>query len=460
MKIFLPNFLKRFFKYIKGFMPKTLFFRTMLILFIPLTAMQIVSVIVFFDNHWSKVGKRLAYDVVGDIEASIILHQDNPKDINNLKKLAKNTFSINLQYNEKESGIIPSKAEKTSFKDIEENIITKQLKDRLDEKFGAKNNQINIKNGTVNISIFKQKDKSNFGVYNFTFSKKKIYSSSTIAFVIWLAGSSLLLFLVAVLFLRIQVRSVKKLEEAATHFGKGADVPNFKPSGSSEVRNAANAFILMRDRIKKQITERTQMLAGVSHDLRTPLTRMKLQLALMEENEEREELTKDIAEMEKMIDGYLSFAKGEGSEKMEKINIVELSANIIGKAKKTHEKIEFRTDCQTDFANVRPQSFERCINNILSNACRYGESVEVLLETDDSELRIVIDDDGPGIPADKRDDVFRAFFRIDTSRNLDTGGVGLGMSIAKDIATSHGGNIILDDSPIGGLRVIISIPLN
>jgi len=441
-------------------MPKTLFFRTLLILFIPLTVIQIVSVIVFFDNHWSKVGKRLAQNVTGNINAIITLHEQNPKDLNKLVKLAKDSHNIKFKYSAKEGGIVHSKDVNNSLKGIEEKIITTQLQNKLNDKFGTENNIITVKDKEIVIGIYKQKSKKDFGVYWFSFSKKKIYSSSTISFVIWLAGSSLLLFVVAVAFLRIQVRSVTKLEEAATHFGKGGDAPNFKPSGSSEVRNAANAFILMRDRIKKQITERTQMLAGVSHDLRTPLTRMKLQLAIMEESEDQKELTKDIAEMEKMIDGYLSFAKGEGSEEIEQLNIIELTNSIVKKAQKTHERIDFRTDCQTKEAKVRPQGFERCVSNILSNACRYGEMVEVLLETDDSEARIIIDDDGPGIDADKRDDVFRAFFRIDTSRNLDTGGVGLGMSIAKDIATSHGGNITLDDSPIGGLRVIISIPLN
>jgi two-component system osmolarity sensor histidine kinase EnvZ len=454
MKIFLPNFLKRFFKYIKGFMPKTLFFRTMLILFIPITIIQIVSVVVFFDNHWSKVSKRLSRSLAGDIINISETIEQFPKSKNFIIENAEKNLGIKYELLKNTNLLTNDKNKKLI--NVEE-LITQQLTEALNKKYEAKNINVLLDQENKKIIISVAKDKN---IEVFTTHEKRIYSSSTIAFVMWLAGSSFLLFLIAVLFLRIQVRSVKKLEEAAIHFGKGADVPNFKPSGSSEVRNAANAFITMRNRIKKQITERTQMLAGVSHDLRTPLTRMKLQLALMEQNEDQIELTKDIAEMEKMIDGYLSFAKGEGSEKIEELNIIDLSKNIINKTKKNHEKIEFRTDCQTEFAKVRPQSFERCVGNILSNACRYGETIEVLLETDDRELKITIDDDGPGIPADKRDDVFRAFFRIDTSRNLDTGGVGLGMSIAKDIATSHGGNITLDDSPIGGLRVIISIPLN
>ncbi len=295
-------------------------------------------------------------------------------------------------------------------------------------------------------------------LYRFTAQTKNIFSTSIFGFVAWMIGTSLLLFIVATLFLRIQARSIATLAQVAEDFGKGINTP-FKPYGSSEVRKAGLAFIKMKERIQKQISERTQMLAGVSHDLRTPLTRMRLQLAMLPDNPDNKEFIEDISEMEKMLDGYLAFVSGEGSEKNSFVDMNELILSIINKFRNTKAMIRYSTNDQVSAIQGREQALKRAITNIISNAFNYGKTIAVALESNNSKLEITVDDDGPGIPADKREDVFKAFYRIDESRNKETGGVGLGLSIARDIITSHGGKIELSDSELGGLRVLISIPL-
>jgi two-component system osmolarity sensor histidine kinase EnvZ len=272
-------------------------------------------------------------------------------------------------------------------------------------------------------------------------------------------ATSLLLFVVAVLFLRVQARSITQLASAAEDFGKGINT-KFKPYGSIEVRRAGLAFVKMKERILRQISERTQMLAGVSHDLRTPLTRMKLQVAMLPDSKENQEFVQDIDEMEKMLDGYLAFVSGEGGEKSGFIDVNEMITSIINKYRKnTNAMIRFSTNYDVSAIQGREQALRRAVTNIIENAFHYGKEIAVAITSDEKRLEISVDDDGPGIPADKRDDVFKAFYRVDSSRNKETGGVGLGLAIAKDIVVSHGGSIELSDSQLGGLRVVISLPL-
>ena len=265
--------------------------------------------------------------------------------------------------------------------------------------------------------------------------------------------------------MRIQVRSIADLAEVAEDFGKGIDNKKFKPYGSSEVRKAGIAFIKMKERIQRQISERTRMLAGVSHDLRTPLTRMRLQLALLPDDKknqgiDKDEFLQDVSEMEKMLEGYLSFVSGEGGEQPTFVDLNELILSIINKFRTTKKAlVRYSTNDQVSAIQGREQALKRALGNVIGNAFNYGKTIAVNLESVGNKVEVTVDDDGPGIPADKREDVFKAFYRLDDSRNKETGGVGLGLSIAKDIVTSHGGKIELQDSPMGGLRVLISIPL-
>jgi len=273
-------------------------------------------------------------------------------------------------------------------------------------------------------------------------------------------GSSLVLFAIAIIFMRNQIRPIRRLAIAARSFGMGRGSSEIKPSGAKEVRQATQAFRQMRERISRQFAQRTEMLAGVSHDLRTPLTRMKLQIEMLERTPETKELQDDIQEMERMIDGYLTFARGEGSESLSKINLTSLIEEIISTERRDGSSINFVNKSKTKKSvTLRPQAIKRAITNLIINSKKYAETVRVELEYNLEHAIITIDDNGPGIKPEHRDDVFKAFFRLDPSRNTDTGGTGLGLTIAKDIIQSHGGDLLLSEASLGGLRATIKLPL-
>ncbi len=452
MRLVFPEKVENALRYLKlKFLPKTLFFRTMLLIFIPLIVVQVVSIFVFFDSNWWRVGRQLSQNLTADMAYVIEMVEKNPGEIKEIKETAARLFNLELSVfdkDEKYTGIDNS--------DETRRVVTKYFRKALDRQFDKENVRLYLdpKSNDMVIAI-----KGENHIYQFVASEKKIFSSSMFLFVIWMVITSLLLFLVAVLFLRVQVRSIAELAQVAEDFGKGIDNKTFKPYGSSEVRKAAFAFIKMKERIQRQISERTQMLAGVSHDLRTPLTRMKLQVALLPDGEDKKDFLSDIEEMEKMLDGYLSFVSGEGGEKSTFVDINEMILSIINKFRNKKALIRYSTNDQVSAIQGREQALKRALTNVISNAFRYGKTIAVKLESNDRKLEISIDDDGPGIPADKREDVFKAFYRLEGSRNKETGGVGLGLSIAKDVIASHGGTIELGDSELGGLKVLISIPL-
>jgi two-component system osmolarity sensor histidine kinase EnvZ len=273
-----------------------------------------------------------------------------------------------------------------------------------------------------------------------------------------MVGTSMLLFGVATIFMRNQVKPIRRLAVAADNFGKGREVTHFKPEGAAEVRQAAAAFIAMRDRIQRQISQRTAMLSGVSHDLRTPLTRIKLQLALLKSGPEVEALEADVTEMERMLEGYLAFVRGEGAEAPQPTNLTQLLSETVAQARRNGGIIDLHTEGDLTVP-LRPNAFRRCLTNLIENAMRYAHHVWVRAGTRGDAIEITIDDDGPGIPSDKREEVFKPFLRLEGSRNPETGGVGLGLTIARDVVRSHGGEIILADSPNGGLRARVRMPI-
>lgn len=453
MHVKFPDKVEKILQYLKlKIFPNTLFFRTMLLIFIPLIMVQVVSVIAFFNGNWEKVGRRLSDNLSNNIAFAIETTSSNPDMLSKTIELYKKNYSINMELITKENQL----AVKThTHYGNEYKIVTGFLEKSLHERFPNAMTNVYLTNGRDDVVILVETAN---GLYRFSASTKNIFSTSIFGFVAWMVGTSLLLFIVATLFLRIQVRSIATLAQVAEDFGKGINTP-FKPYGSSEVRKAGIAFIKMKERIQKQISERTQMLAGVSHDLRTPLTRMKLQLAMLPENQDNKEFVEDISEMEKMLDGYLAFVSGEGSEKNTFVDMNELILSIINKFRNTKAMIRYSTNDQVSAIQGREQALKRAVTNIITNAFNYGKTIAVALESNNNKLEITVDDDGPGIPEEKREDVFKAFYRIDESRNKETGGVGLGLSIARDIITSHGGKIELSDSKLGGLRVLISIPL-
>ena len=431
------------------FLPRTLFFRTMLLIFVPLIVVQIVSVVVFFDGSWSRMGRRLSENLAADVSLVVDLSQKEKNNWTSIQAMAKSFFDLEV---EKFSlGEVKDFGEQKNNK-----IVLGFLEQELKKNFPEGFSQVGLsENG--DILIISVQDENNS--YVFSCPKKKIFSSSIFMFVVWMVVTSIVLFLVAVLFLRIQVRAISDLAVAAEDFGKGIDNKRFKPYGSSEVRKAARAFIKMKERIQRQISERTQMLAGISHDLRTPLTRMKLQASMMADENDKNDFLSDIDEMEKMLNGYLAFVRGEAGEEYRDININDMLDDIVGKFKISEAAINYCSDVKDVFVLGREQSLRRAMSNIISNAVKYGKKIDVNLRYLHKNIEIVVEDDGPGIPENKREEVFKAFYRLEESRNKETGGVGLGLSITKDVITSHGGTIKLDDSSLGGLKVIVSIPL-
>lgn len=456
MHLSFPSRVDDMLKYIRiKCLPKTLFFRTMMLIFVPLIVVQIVSIVAFFNGSWGRVGRRLSGNLTSNITFAIQLAEQAPEKLEEIQNLLSKNFDMEMKYfdNEAKHDVI-RKAHRNN------KMVTGFLEESLNKAFPDDITSLYIKKN--NLVVFVEKPD---GLYQFVTNSKNIFSTSIFGFMIWMVGTSLLLFIVAVAFLRIQVRSIADLATAAENFGKGIDDKNFKPYGSSEVRKAGIAFIKMKERIQRQISERTQMLAGVSHDLRTPLTRMRLQLALLPDTQkdgvlDKDEFLQDIAEMEKMLEGYLAFVSGEGGEQPTFVDLNEMILSIINKFRVSNKAlIRYSTNDQVSAVQGREQALKRALTNIIGNAFNYGKTIAVNLEAVGGKVEIVVDDDGPGIPPDKREDVFKAFYRLENSRNKETGGVGLGLSIAKDVITSHGGVIELHDSPIGGLRVLIRIPL-
>lgn len=438
---------------IKRFLPRTLFGRSLLILVTPVVLIQIFTTYMFFERHWTKITSRLAFGVAGEIALVSDVIEDGAagKALEAFIMDAKGRLSIDFMYIP--GGGIASEPE-SKAQIVWEYLVARMLKEELsqqiDDPFVI---NIDLKEKWVSVDVQLSR-----GVLHVEIPQGRLFSSSGYIFLLWMFGSSILLLVIAVLFMRNQIRPIRKLAAAAKRLGKGRDVPAFKPEGAREVRDAAQAFMDMHRRIKRQVSQRTAMLAGVSHDLRTPLTRLKLQLAMMD-GDDAKEMKADIAEMEAMIDGYLDFVRGEGGEqtKLTDLNV------FFEKIAKAAERQGIRLDVQLQNkmqAMIRPLGFERCVANVISNAGKYADHVWLTAQiNDDRKLFIVVEDDGPGIPEAQYDEVFKPFYRLDESRNSATGGVGLGLPIAMDIVHAHGGKIWLEKSGHGGLRVCIRMPV-
>jgi two-component system osmolarity sensor histidine kinase EnvZ len=432
---------------LKRYLPRTLFGRSLLILLLPVLLAQIVAMVVFYDRHWQNLTNRLAYGVAGDVAlaAAIVERQEDTREL--LAIIGRNTdLSIRLN----PAGHLP---EAQSGHDLVGRALNSNLAKMLQHDRYEVTNLPFDKTRAIWVQTSR-------GVLEVTLPERRVYSVSGYIFILWMVGSALFFIAIAVLFMRNQIRPIKRLAEAAEQFGKGREVKGFRPQGAIEVRAAAHAFMQMKERLKRQIKQRTDMLAGVSHDLRTPLTRMKLQLALMNDEGGKEELTHDITEMERMVEGYLSFARGEGEEEAEPLNFSDLLERVVEDARRASDKpVILKLPEELLELTGRPQALRRCLGNLIGNAQRYASHVTVTARRSNNDLIVEIDDDGPGIPPEKRREVLRPFVRLEESRNPDTGGVGLGLTIARDIARSHGGDLQLGDSPSQGLRVTLRIPL-
>lgn len=429
-------------------MPHRLLGRTLLIIVMPLVVLQVVSAVIFYENHWDAVSRRLARDLAGDVAVLVAAFHDFPDETTRRWMLGKAAQNMGIEASLQPGLVIADQPDGAAPSD------ESRLADALREQV-AKPFRIDADSVERHIVVDVQLPE---GVLRLVTTRKRLFSATTYVFVLWMVGTSLIVFAIATLFMRNQVKPVLRLAQAAEDFGKGRDAPRFKPEGAREVRQAAVAFIAMRQRILRQIGQRTAMLAGVSHDLRTPLTRMKLQLEMMGRDDSVGALKEDLVEMERMLDGYLAFARGEGSEKPEPNDLTLILDQVVRAARRKGASIELHTDGDMTVP-VRRMALHRALTNVVDNAARYAHRVCIAAERKTTGIEVIIEDDGPGIPEDRREDVFKPFFRLEQSRNPGTGGVGLGLTIARDVIRSHGGEIVLGESAMGGLRVRLRLPL-
>jgi two-component system, OmpR family, osmolarity sensor histidine kinase EnvZ len=424
-----------------------LFGRSLLIIVMPLILVQAIATWVFYERHWSAVSWRLSAGVAGDIGLLIEAMRQSPSQTDTVRLLHRTAALTDLDLSLQPGAVLPMPAR--SGGSLTEDQLGELLRERVGLPF-----RIDADSDPQNVDVAVQLPK---GVLAVAVPRKRLSSPTTYIFVMWMVGSSLVLLAVAAIFMRNQVRAVRRLAAAAESFGKGLPVPHFKAEGAVEVRQAAAAFMTMRDRIERQIRQRTEMLAGVSHDLRTPLTRMKLALELLGEDAASAELKADVAEMEHMVDGYLDFVRGEGGESPVETDIAILLEDVAAAMRREGTPLSLAVGGEC-IVPVRPNALRRCLANLIGNARRHGSHVWLAGVAGARGIDILVDDDGPGIAPDDRDRAFQPFIRLDRSRNPSTGGVGLGLTIARDVARSHGGDIRLETSPQGGLRARLHLP--
>ncbi|HXL99908.1 MAG TPA: ATP-binding protein [Rhizomicrobium sp.] len=440
------------FRALKRTMPRGLFGRSLIIIVAPVVILLGVVTYVFFERHYDIMTARMARGVAADVAFLINIEDTYPPGPtrNTLIEMA----AKNLGY---QISLLPGEHLERPYRHS-----TPDLKDAMASVFA---NQFGV------AYPFTSKDLGDFtdlkvqvkdGVLRVMIPRKRLVASNVDIFILWMVGSSLVLLAVAILFLRNQVRPIERLAYAAEAFGKGRAVPDFKPSGATEVRRASQAFITMRERIERYVQQRTDMLAGVSHDLKTPLTRLRLELAMMGDAVDTAAPREDLAEMEHMLDEYLDFARGEGGEDSQSADLSEIVRDAAAAAARARSAGTDRLTVETApgiVLSVRRNALRRCATNLIDNALKHGTHVAVALKQNGRNVEILIDDDGPGIPEVRREEAFRPFHRLDESRNLQKGGSGLGLAIARDIARAHGGDLTLAASPAGGLRAAIRLPV-
>jgi len=435
-------------------LPRTLFGRSLMIIATPILLLQLIVSFIFFDRHWDSMSSRLVYGLAGEISMLTTQLQEAPDEParENIIAAAARSLDIDIHIAPLDAEALarkPAVFEKLYWFSIDKKL-QEFLTRRMTEPFVMTSSDVEKK-----FNILVQLNDGEMAT--FMCPMRRLTSSTTYIFILWLIGSAVVLFAIAIVFMRNQIRPIRRLAVAAEKLGKGQDVPDFKPVGASEVRQASRAFLEMKERLKRQIEQRTAMLAGVSHDLRTPLTRMKLQLAMAPQDPETENLRQDIEEMERMLEGYLTFAKGEGTEAIEMTDLRDMLDRIIAKARRQNGDIEDNLAPRL-MIRLRPMAVERAISNVISNACKYATKAWVSAYEQSGMMVVTVDDNGPGIAEDLRETVFRPFYRIEKSRNKATGGLGLGLAIARDIIHAHGGEIFMENSNRGGLRVVIRLP--
>ena len=429
---------------LKRLLPKSLFVRALLILVVPTLLIQLIMAYIFFDRHWVNVTRYMSGALAG--ETAFLVNQLKMASANEKPQMIKDFESATgLEVSLEPLSRYDPKNASNEFADYQ-----LLLRQKIDEAFTVRRTspQENIETciKLPGVALVVQT------------SVKRVESPTTNLFLMWMMGSSIVFLFIAIGFLRNQIRPISRLAKAAENFGRGVDTPDFRPQGAKEVRIAARAFIVMRERIQRQIRTRTDMLSGISHDLRTPLTRMKLQLAMLGDNDAAKEMGDDVQQMEYMIAEYLDFARGEGGEESVRMYLNKMLSEVAADYQRVQADVTFMPGEDVEL-ELKITAFRRMLHNLIDNAIRYGKRCHVTSFHDGVHVCIIIDDEGSGIPTAHYDQVFRPFSRLDASRNSKTGGVGLGLTIARDIVLAHGGTIELAQSPKGGLRVLITLPL-
>jgi two-component system, OmpR family, osmolarity sensor histidine kinase EnvZ len=452
-KPLLPERIRPFRRILGAFgdrMPKGLYARALIIIIAPMVLLQSVLTFVFLERHWQTVTRRLSTVTVQNISMLMDLYQANPSDANTetLSRLAEQNLGLRISFARGEE--LPTVRSKPFF-DLLDTTLSDELTRQIGKPFWI---------DTVGRSNFVDiRIKLDNAVMHVIARRSQTYASNSQIFLLWMVGTSLVLLTVAILFLRNQIKPILRLSEAADSFGRGRPPPaDFKPRGAREVRQAANAFIEMRNRIERYVEQRTIMLAGVSHDLRTVLTRFKLQLALFEDSPELEAMRADVDEMQAMLEDYMAFAKGDAGEEIVRTDIGEILSEVKCQAHGGRTIAIEVKECPL-VVPVRRHAFKRAVANLVNNAARFAEHVNVSAAKQNGALTVQVEDDGPGIPEAEHEHVFRPFYRIDHARNQDSGSTGLGLAIARDIARIHGGDIALSRSPLGGLKAVLKVPV-
>jgi len=440
---------RRMSRWFNSVMPKGLYARALLIIIAPMVILQSVVAFIFMERHWNVVTQRLSASVVQDIAALIDIYRGYPQDADQaqIRRIAQDRLGLVVDFLPLTD--MPPPGPKPFF-----SLLDQALSDELRKQIGRPY-WIDTVGKSALLEIRVQLENTVMRVFA---RRSAAYVSNSEIFLLWMVGTSTVLLFVAIIFLRNQIKPILRLADAAESFGKGREVPNFRPRGAREVRRAAAAFIEMKTRIERAMEQRTAMLAGVSHDLRTVLTRFKLELALIRETPEVDAMKKDVDEMARMLEAYLAFARGDSGE-------IAAPTDMAAALDELRLDVERHGHTATvifhgpPVVTVRPAAFKRCLSNLVSNAARFATAISITGHRDHRYLTVTIDDDGPGIPTDSREEVFKPFLRLDDARNQDQGGTGLGLAIARDIARSHGGDITLSDSPMGGLRAAVRVPV-
>ena len=430
-------------KFIKKILPKRLFYRSLLIIAVPIIGLQLIISIVFYDSLWIKTNKGMTRALVGEIRTFINAYENEEYDKEFLILIFREHLDFNVKFESLK--ILPSKDKERKFSPIDRTL-RRELKAKFTNYWFDTTSYKNL----IDLRI-KYKD----GYFQFYVPKERVTSSSARIFALWITMPAFLLITISIIFLKNQTRPIISLAKASEKFGRGEEVEEFRPSGALEIRQAGYEFDKMRKRITRHLNQRSEMLSGISHDLRTPLTRIKLQLAFIKDKEISNKLSNDISEMEKMLNEYLQFASSSSEEKTETFDISELLESTVIR----YEKKEITTDIpERVFLDGRKNLIRRCFNNLIDNSIKYSNNILISLKKSANSIIIIIDDDGPGIPKNERENVFKPFYKIDKSRSDSRSSVGLGLSIASDIIRSHGGNISLETSPANGLRTKIFLP--